>query len=171
MNRVLVGCLFFFCGCSSRNQQIQLIYNERHEVLKIFNNISIFKAGRSKSIYLYSYDLNGNRNEYFFEYDSILHLFRNEIRFRPDLNLDIQVGENDKLIRRLKYYLLKMNSLNIREISSDFKPLGISIKIYGKDGFVMIYSESPAKITNPQWLDYLNKLKKIDDHWFYDLNE
>ncbi|HET9056156.1 MAG TPA: hypothetical protein VFN30_04835 [Chitinophagaceae bacterium] len=158
-------------SCRSYINEMKQAYNKRQEILQVFKNVSVFRDQRNNYIFLHTYNnskqnqyiFSANQNEYSFERDSIL--------FSPDGILNI-VSEGDpsykkQLNERIKFYLKKMDSLNISDVSSDFISQGITLKIYMKSKAILLYVVDPKNVINQEWVNYLKSMKKFDDNWYY----
>jgi len=160
-----------FLSCRSYVNEMKQVYNERQEILQVFKNVSVFREPRNSYVFLHTYNNNiqnqyifsKNQNEYSFERDSIL--------FSPDEVLNITSEHNpsykQQLNERVKFYLKMMDSLNISDVSSDFTPQGITLKIYMKSKAILLYVADPKNVTNKEWVNYLTSMEKFDDHWYY----
>lgn len=115
-------------------------------------------------------------NQYFFE-DSINHytFMRDSIEYIPEIiGLKNKRGTElykQELIFYLKSLLNKMDSLGIRDIKGDLYSLGIDLKIYMKTKGAVLYVSDPKKITSTQWQSYIGTMQKIDENWYYTMDE
>jgi hypothetical protein len=147
------------------------VYEDRKEILQMFNNVSVFRDERTQTAFLYTYN-NGKKNEYFFDLkDNHCSFFRDSVLFNPDSVLLIDKERNPSYRKQIavkaEFYLKKMDSLGIKEISSEFIPQGITLKIYMKSKAVLVYVANPNAVKNQEWINYLGSMKKFDDHWYY----
>lgn len=173
MNFLLILISVSIVGCNLHpDKGINEVYKSRQEVLAVFRNVSVFRKRTGDYIFLHSYK-NGKKNEYVFGMDQGKYsLFRDTLLFSPDevLNIASQPGHPDykqQLNQKLEFYLEKMDSLSISDVSSDFIPQGITLKVYMKSKAVLVYVANPNSVINPEWINYLKSMKKFDDHWYY----
>lgn len=158
-------------GCTNYENELRQVYNDRQGILQMFRKISVFRDSKTQTAFLYTYD--GNRkNEYIFDLKEGGYVFfRDSILFEPDTILNINRHQNPsyeyKLTHKLEFYLHKMDSLNIKEITSEFASQGITLKVYMKSKAILVYIDNPNSITNPEWTNYLKSMNKFDDHWYY----
>lgn len=173
MKLLLCLILLSVIGCTSPADKMKKVYNDREEILSIFNNVSVFRKRLGGDIFLFTYN-NGKQNQYVFTTNQGQYfLFRDSILFNPDVVLMINKEQQDsisykkQLTEKVSFYIKKMDSLNISDVSSEFFNQGINLKIYMKSKSVLLYVSDLKNITNPQWLNYLKSMKKVDDHWYY----
>lgn len=177
MKLFLCLILLSVIGCTSPAHGIKKVYNDREEILSIFNNVSVFRDIRTGYIFLYTYN-NDKQNHYVFTTkQNQIFFFRDSIIFNPDVVLRINKEQEDSIIykkqltEKVEVYIKEMDGLNISEISSEFFNQGINLKIYMKSKGVLVYVSDIKKITNLEWVNYLKPMKKIDEHWYYTENE
>ena len=100
-------------------------------------------------------------------------MYRDRLLFSPDRILDVNRNEQDettyreRLISKLEFFLKKMDSLKISDIDSEFSAQGIDFKIYMKSSAVLIYVADGKRVRNPEWINYLKSMKRIDENWYY----
>lgn len=63
--------------------------------------------------------------------------------------------------------LKRMDTLNIREVSSDLSHLGVNLKIHLKKGGVVFFVKDVSAVTNPVWQNYIKESKMIGESWYY----
>lgn len=173
MNLLLILISVSIVGCNLHpDEGMKEVSKRREEILSVFRNVSVFRKRTGDYIFLHSYK-DGKKNEYVFGKDQGKYsLFRDTLLFSPDkvLNIASDRGNPDykqQLNQKLVFYLGKMDSLSISDVSSDFIPQGITLKVYMKSKAVLVYAANPNSVTNPEWVNYLKSMKKIDDHWYY----
>jgi hypothetical protein len=162
-----------FIGCTSSPDEIKKVYNDREEILSIFNNVSVFTKRLGGNIFLYTYN-GGKQNQYVFTTNQNRYfLFRDSILFNPDVVLRINKDQKDsinykkQLGEKVRFYIKKMDSLNISDISSEFFSHGIDFKIHMKTTGVLVYVPDIKKVDNPQWVNYIKSMRKFDENWYY----
>lgn len=165
---IVLSCI----GCNNDVKEMKQVYDDKQEILQLFRNVSVFRETRGNYMFLYTYK-NGKQNQYIFSKNQNEYSFeRDNILFLPDEVISIPGEKNNseykkQLIEKLKFYLSKMDSLNISDINSDFIPQGITLKFHMKSKAVLVYVDNPSSVTNPEWVNYLKSMKKFDDHWYY----
>ncbi len=173
MKYLLILISVSILGCNFHSdKEMNAVYKNREEILSVFRNVSVFRKRMGGYIFLYSCK-NGKKNEYVFDRKQEKYfLVRDTLLFSPDDILNI-ASEPDKLDykqqlnRKLEFYLRKMDSLSISDVSSDFIQQGVTLKVYMKSKAVLVYVADSNSVTNPEWINYLKSMKKIDDHWYY----
>lgn len=159
-------------GCKSYVNEMKQVYDDRQRVIQMFSNVSVFRDQRTSYTFLYTYN-NGKQNQYVFSHTQNGYSFlRDSTLFSPDKILDIASEYDSSAYKRqledkIAFYLQKMDSLNISDVSSEFIPQGITLKIYMKSKAILIYVADPKIVNNPEWINYLKSMKKFDDHWYY----
>jgi hypothetical protein len=140
-------CLMFLSitGCTSSGNEIKKVYTDKEEILSIFNNVSVFRKRLRGHIFLYTYN-GGKQNQYVFTTNQNRYfLLRDSISFTPDVVLTIDrdqensINYKKQLGEKASFYIKKMDSLNIGDISSEFFSYGIDFKIYMKTKGVLIH--------------------------------
>ena len=167
-----------FAGCaSSPNTDIETAYGHREDVLTTFKGISIFRKRTGNSVFLHTYK-EGLKNEYVFTVNQGEYiLLRDSLSFSPDFILGVNKSEQDSIAYRkqltdkLEFYLRKMDVLKISDISGEFSKQGIDLKIYMNPQGVLVYVSDSKKVVNPEWSKYINSMQKLDENWYYTVNE
>jgi hypothetical protein len=156
--------------------EIQKVYNHRNEIVNLFTSKSVMRS-RGQNIILF-YTHNGSKtNKYFFEINNKQYEFTNDsIEYSPDiLQLNNERGSEQykqELKSHIKILVEKMDGLDIRDIKGDLSDVGIDLKIYMKDlKGVVLYISNVNKVTTPFWKKYISSMKKLDDNWYYTMNE
>jgi len=168
---------FCILGCTSNVGRIKGVYNSRKDILFLFLNKSIFRDRDGHTIFVYTYNTNNQRNQYVFDRrDGELFLFRDSISFAPDSILMIENNRENKnyvpqLKELVKSLLSKMDSLHITDVSSDFIKKGVSLKIYLKGEGVIVYAPNMEDVKGVEWRKYIESMKKLDDFWYYSVEE
>jgi hypothetical protein len=159
-------------SCTNYVNEMKHVYNDKEEILQVFRNVSVFRDQRKDYAFLYTYN-NDKQNQYIFSKGQDGYSFeRDSILVAPDEVLGITGKQSNldykqQLNEKLKFYLGKMDSLSISDISSDFIPQGITLKVYMKSKAILVYVANPNNVTNPEWVNYLKSMKKFDEHWYY----
>ncbi|MRG47037.1 hypothetical protein GFS24_18080 [Chitinophaga sp. SYP-B3965] len=164
----LICVCFLACKDKGLPDEINDVYQHREDVLHAFKNISIFKEGGKRILFIYTYD-KGNKNEYVFDLIGKKYIFyRESILFSPDtIGLKIR-SNNEGPISEYGMLLLKqMENLGLRAVTREFYDKGIDLQFHTNAGKILIYVSDMKKIEQSQWKDYLNQLVKIDDNWYY----
>ena len=161
-------------GCTATsNKDIKNVYGNREEVLSIFKNVSVFRKGTGNKILLYTYEKDKENEYVFIKGKEKYSLYKDKILFSPDQILGIYRNEQDEALYRkqltdkLEFYLRKMDSLKISDISSEFFKQRIDLKIYMKSNAIVVYVSDVKNVINPEWVNYLNRMKKLDENWYY----
>ena len=173
MKYLLILGFISILGCNFHSdKEMSEVYKDREKILSVFINVSVFRKRLGDYIYLYSYK-NGKRNEYVFSKNQGKYfLVRDTLLFSPDVILSVTSEPDNpdyklQLNRKLEFYLKEMDSLGISDVSSDFTEQGVILKVYMKSNAMFVYVADSNSITNPEWINYLRSMKKIDDHWYY----
>jgi len=172
--KIIIGLTFLIIlgACNNQSDIIsdaKKVYNSREELIREFNSITIWRRG--DSAFLLQVYNDKKTNGYLFRGDNGLKLqsdtasFQlNEIeRFKNIDTLD-QVNAIGDLLTTL---LNKMNALEIREVSSDDKALGIDLKFFLNSGGVVFYVKDLSSVINVEWKKYIKGSKMMDEHWYY----
>jgi len=172
---LLLYLILFFCSCSPKTDEVQMIYNDRSEIINLFASKSVMRS-RGKNIILFYTHNKSKTNKYFFEINNSQLQFTNDsIEYAPDLlQLKNERGNElykQELISKVKMFLDKMDEFNIRDISSDMAGVGISLKIYMKSKGVILYVPNSQSVPGPRFKDYINSMQKLDENWYYTMNE
>lgn len=158
--------LFSLVSCVNTNKKnAKKIYQNRIEVLEVFENISISKRNNFISLSLY----NGNKvNDYLFEESGnkkeIKLVSANESYSLAELHKTYLLKE-EGLEEYLKFYLIKKDQYDIQNITKEFMDYGISLKLYLKD--VMIFYVPNKEFLKDNWLKLINRSNKLDDYWYW----
>lgn len=122
-----------------------------------------------KQVIVYSYNKEGEKNQYVINKNDHYKLIRSKITFSPDpvMNLQQESTQQLKTIDKIVPLIKKMDSLDIAAISSDFKDLGIDFKIYLHGKGVLLYVSNLRNVSNEEWIKYILSLQKLDEHWYY----
>lgn len=164
-------------GCNaSDDSKARAICNNQDEIYSIFKEVSIFRTNTNGNIFLYT--TNGKeKNEYIFTRNHGRYkLYRDNMAFQPDSIIGINKDSINSryllcLDEKVSFYLRKMDSLGISDISSDFIKQGIDLKIYLKGQGVLVYVSDERKVINPEWKKYLNSLEHMNGRCYYSAKE
>jgi hypothetical protein len=159
-------------SCINDSSDIRTVYTKRADIIRWFNDISIFR-NRDQSIFLYThqYDL---KNEYIFlRFGDSYTLQRENILYSPDKILgtnehSVESSRREqKLISELHLRIKKLDSLKIRSVSREFDKQGIDLKIYMESGEILVYVSDVKRVINSEWLGYLKRMTLIGPNWYY----
>jgi hypothetical protein len=59
-----------------------------------------------------------------------------------------------------------MNDFKIKNVSAEFAPLGIDMKIYFGDYKAMLYISNIDAVKNERWKNYIKSGEKLDENWY-----
>ena len=145
--------------------------------MTVFSHISLFRKNTGSNIFLYTYK-SGKQNEYVFRStERGINLFREKILFNPDIILEVTKNEQDtaayqkQLANTLNFYLSKMNVFKISDVSSEFYRQGIDLKIYMKNKSIVLYVSNRNNVYNLQWNNYIASMNKLDENWYYSMED
>lgn len=173
MNRVLFCILSLYCGCSSKNNEVNPIYKSRDELIKQFTAKTLMRS-RGQNIILFYTHKNKYTNKYFFELvNDTCKFIRDSIEYTPDvMNFNRAAATyNQELSNAVTPLIEKMDKLNIRDIKADLADIGIDLEIYLKENKgELLYIATPDKVQLPYWKNFLNSFKRIDNNWYYSSN-
>lgn len=178
----LLPLVIFHCfACSVDKTQkncaaIEAYHAKKNQIVTIFSNKSIFKRGDMIILDVYKnqhissfYFLQQNKGKTF-----ILELMTDSLQFGTANDFDfIESNELKKngIKKSIELYtshlLAQMDSLAIKELTSEFSHLGIDLQLFCKDESMLIYISSLERITNSQWRTFIFSAKKIDQNWYY----
>ena len=165
-----IGWLFF--GCDNSINGVNKVYDKREMFLENFQHLSVFQLNRYIVVHSYQFGL---KNEYWFtEQENKLYLLRDSIEFKNDSNMQVahsDYGYRGILANRVRQLTKIMDSFGIRSISSDFSSQGIDLKFYMKSGGIFVYTSNAKNVNNPEWVKYINRMKKLDNNWFYSTHD
>lgn len=147
-------------ACNGTRTIDKLSEKERYSLLGLFRHKTITRGGERETfrIFVKIYQNDTLFNDYhFIESKDSFNLVYSKLNY-----LDSIYQINSVSLRPL---ILKMDSLNIKSISSDMAVWGIDLKIYLMDGQTRLYVENPKKLS-PYILSYFLKMKKISNNWY-----
>jgi hypothetical protein len=168
---ILLAFMLIVTSCSSDIKEMQKVYDNKTEVMQLFISKTLLRGRQGEKIYFYTY-LSGKTNKYVFGGDNNHYFFEND---SIEYNLDILQFKSHKEDTLYKYELElslnnilgEMDKLAISDFRSDWSPLGIDLKIYMKSNGIILYVSDPQKIKVQRFKDYVNSMKKFDEHWYY----
>ena len=167
---IVIFVLCFVSACNHMDKYPLMVFENRSVFIDEFNNVSIIRSRGKNTIILYFY--NGvNKNQFFFDVDKgKLTLTQtskknNEKLFKEDELFEKQI----MLLAERKVKL--MDKYNIRDVSHEFQNQGISMKVYFNSLESLLYIKDIANVKNIEWLRHLKKIKKLDEHWFYETEQ
>jgi len=185
----IVLLALFWEGCKQgKNEKIshiQELYFNRNNLIRDFENKSIFVRGNILILKLYT---KTKENNFYFEiseasFDGIqkkFHLTHYELNdpmamiategFSVEIISDkFQFAEViETLIRK---YTDTMTRYSIREVTSEFSRQGVDLKFYLEGNTSVFYVKNNPLVLNGSWKEYVTKAYKIDGHWYYYLDE
>jgi len=173
MSKIIIGLSFLLsliaCNQSDISRDAKEVYDNRDELIREFNNITVWKRG--DSAFLLQFYKEDSINSYLFRGDNGLKLQSNTIQFRlseDERFKDVDtLNQNNKVRDLLTELLNKMDSLCIREVSSDRMRLGINLEFFLRKGGVVFFVRDLSAVTNPVWQSYIKESKMIDGNWYY----
>lgn len=100
---------------------------------------------------------------------------RDSIEFSPDL-LHIKSKRGTELyqhevIENARLLMNRMDSLGIHEFYSDWGGPDIKLKINLLPRGVLLYVPKPKNVEEPIFREYINSMQKLDENWYYSMNE
>jgi hypothetical protein len=162
-------------GCSPSMNEIRAVYEKRTVLLDAFLSKSVFRSREQNYILFYSHK-GEKTNQYFFK-DSAnqYHFIRDSIEYTPDISSFKNERGSEAFKQELISYIIpllkKMDSLGIRDVKGDLYSLGIDLKIYMKSKGVILYVSDRKNITSSQWQTYVRSMQRIDENWYYTMDE
>lgn len=163
--------IFFVMACNQEDfgDDVKKVYDNRDELVSEFANTDILRRG--DSAFLFHVYNAGKANRYLFKRNGGLKLQGDTIQFSlSDIEKFSSVDtlqQNKIIIGLFKGLLDKMNSLDIREVSSNRSSVGIDLQFFLKNGGVVFLVKDLSSVANPVWQTYINESKKINEHWYY----
>lgn len=170
---VFAVVVFYSCsGCSDKKTLTDL-YKEREYLLREFKGKSIINRGGK--FFQLSYYKGKSVNTFFFEKErdalvltnDSLQYPLNEISGFAALNHVDSSCYTAVLVNELGRLLKMMDSLKIKNVSADFAPMGVDMKLYFGDYKALIYLNDVSAIRNEQWKNYIKSGKKLDGNWYF----
>lgn len=161
------------CNQSGLSRDAKNVYDNKDEIIREFTNISVWRRGDSAfSLHIFN---DGKVNRYSFRGDNGLKLQGDTVQFQLNKierfkNVDT-LGQKNVVRELLAELLNKMNSINVRDVNSDFMHAGINLKIYLWQGGAVFFVRDLSTVTNPQWKNYIKESKMIDENWYYNKKE
>jgi hypothetical protein len=163
-------CLFSACHNDLIGKYPLKVLENKKVFIDEFRNISVLRRGKN-AIILYLY--NGpNKRQVFFDVSDEGKFALTETSKKVNENL----FEKDKLLEKQLITLVQkkvklMNKYDIREVSHEFQNQGISMEVYFNSLESLLYIRDITKVKNIEWLRHLKKIKKLDEHWFYEAEQ
>ncbi|MDQ0966802.1 hypothetical protein QFZ20_002205 [Flavobacterium sp. W4I14] len=163
---IIIITLILSCSSSDSIK----VYRNRSLFLKEFKDLSVMRSRGKNTIIFYSY-LGKLKNEYFLSVDENLNykLTSRNLIF-DEYELGRKLVDSSQIINFVKQKLQIMDRYEVRDISSEFRDMGINMQIYFNSLESLTYVENPVDVKNNEWLKYLREVKKLDNHWYYDNN-
>jgi hypothetical protein len=160
-------------SCTARDKRIATnLYKERESLLQEFKGKSIMN--RSKAFYQLSYYKGQFVNTFSFEKkDDSLILTNNTLQY-PITEITafatIKVSDSSSyrksLTDELSRLLKVMNDFKIKNVSAEFAPVGLDMKIYFGDYKAMLYIGNIHAVKNERWIKYIKSGEKFDENWY-----
>lgn len=127
-------------------------------------------------LYIFIHTQPKKKNEYVFKKGTgEIQFLKDSIEYQPDIvELKNPKGTTAYLSELSSYVhslLIKMDELKIREFTSDWSETGIDLKIYMDPDGVVLYVPDLKKVTAPRFKEYILSMKKMDEQWYYSLED
>jgi|GEM_PF-2760232 len=145
---------------------------EGHEDLfkSEFLHHSLLSRGDIIELQIYNGDL---VNDYFFQRSKeAFRLTRDSLQFAiTDIAgyAGVDTADESKYARQLedivRQLYLKMQQADVHSFTSEFHKFGIDLVINIKDE-KLVYVTDPARVTNPEWVKFLQQSKQVKEHWY-----
>lgn len=166
---VLILTLLF--GCDYANNNVKRVYKDKAFIIREFSNYSIIRSRGKNIIILDKYE-DELKNRFFFQKEkkNKYLLIKDSIEYDKETLKD-RIIYDKQLTSLLEKKIQIMDNYNIRDISCEFRNQGIDMKIYFNSLDVLLYVSDSEVVKNEEWVKYLKTLKKMDDNWYYEINQ
>jgi hypothetical protein len=167
----LIAIIFYSCTVNDKKIAANL-YKQREYLLKEFKGKSIINRG--KAFYQLSYYKGQSVNTFFFEKKGDVLTFTNDTVQYPITEIaafaslkvadssDYRKSLSDELRRLLKV----MNDFKIKNVSAEFAPLGVDMKIYFGNYKALLFVGNILAVKNERWKNYIKAGEKFDENWY-----
>lgn len=163
----------FFYSCNNDKRTADNLYKEREYLLKEFKDISVISRG--EIFYQLSYYKGQSLNTFYFEKrDDSLMLTNdtiqypmNEIAAFTSVNIADSLNYRKALSHELNRLLKVMTDFSIKNVSANFAPAGVDMKIYFGDYKALLYVSDIAVVKNERWKNYILSGEKFDENWYF----
>jgi hypothetical protein len=170
---VFAVVVFYSCSDSSDKRILTNLYKKREYLLREFNDKSIINRGNK--FFQLSYYKGKSVNTFFFEKEGDTLVLINDSLQYPvnEINAFVAVNHADSsyyttiLVNELSRLLNVMDSLKIKNVSAEFAPLGVDMKLYFGHYKALLYISDISAIRNEQWKNYIKSGKKLDRNWYF----
>ena len=168
----LVSIILYSCNGSDKRIAANL-YKEREYLLKEFKDKSVISRG--EIVYQLSYYKGQSVNTFYFEKkDASLILTNdtlqyplNEIAAFATVNIADSSNYRKFLSNELSRLLRVMDDFKISNVSAEFAPVGVDMKIYFVDYKALLCVGNIAAVNNERWKNYIQSGKKFDENWYF----
>ena len=175
---IYYSLVILISSCAAQDRDAKSVYENKESFLRDFKNTSVIRS-RGKNIIELSYRSDGLINKFYFEKqeNNIFKLTKDTIQFdlkdaiaTRSINREDTIAYNSQMTAMLNRYINKMDSLNIRDISTQFYLQGIDSKIYFNSSNNLLYVSDLKRVKNKEWTNFLRKCEKFDRNWYYEEN-
>lgn len=166
--------VLIFSSCTPSDEKItKKLYKTRKYLVETFKDKSIISRG--ETYYQLSYYKGQSANTFYFQkkennlsfIDDTLQYSINEIDAFSSINISDSLEYVKAVSDEFKRLFNRMRELKIDNVSAEFAPLGIGMKIYFGDYKALLYVDNIRMVTNEEWKRYIKSGVKLDDNWFY----
>ncbi len=141
--------------------------------MKEFDDKSIISRG--EIFYQLSYYKGQSVNTFYFEKKDDVLVFTNDTIQYPineivafgSVNIADSSNYRKALSRELNRLLKVMTDFSINNVSANFAPAGIDMKIYFGDYKALLYVSNIAVVKNERWRNYILSGEKFDENWYF----
>lgn len=167
---IVIFVLCLVSACNHIDKYPLKVFENRSVFIEEFNNVSVIRSRGKNTIILYLYS-GMNKNQFFFDVDKgQLTLTQTSKKNNEKLFKENELFEKQIMLLAERKVKL-MDKYNIRDVSREFQNQGISIKVYFNSLESLLYIKDIANVKNIEWLRHLKKIKKLDEHWFYEAEQ
>lgn len=169
---ILIAVSFF--SCTYGDEKIaRKLFKERNYLIKIFKDKTIIN--RNNTYYQFSCHVGQSVNVFNFQkkgdtlifIDDSLQFPISDIITFSSLNNEDSLSYVKALSDEFRKLLNAMETYKIDNVSAEFMPLGIDMKIYFGDYKALLYINNVGGVKNDEWKKYIKTGEKFDDNWYY----
>lgn len=169
----LIFSLIALAACGGNRQAAKKLYEQREFLLQEFKDKSIIKRG--DNFFQLSYHKGQAVNTFFFEKkgnelvltNDTLQYPIHEIAAFTSLSDTSRTTYGKAVSNELRRLLNETDRLEISNVSAEFAPVGVDMKIYFGDYKALLYVNDTANVKNERWKNYLSTGEKFDANWYY----
>lgn len=162
---VLAVLSIYGCLTTTGEETARYLYNtKREQILKEFAGKSVIRL--TDNTYQYDYYLGDRKNSFILEKKNNKWRITSQISGGYGMKNSESNVTSDTLVKKFVHLHEFMRRCKIRSVTSEFAFTGISLKIYLKNDYALLYVPTIGKVVNDEWINYLNAADKLDKSWY-----